>query len=107
MISRFTSSIAKEHLVFPDCCRVVQGTLILVAGASRYFHLPPTFPLALQRVPNLIIITPMVLLYESLEIPGTLNGDWNALQWSDTLLKLTTLSSHSTFSQTLLDAPSN
>jgi len=44
----------------------------------------------------------MVHLYQSSEIPVTLNGGRNALLMSDTLLKLTLLSLHSTI---LLDTP--
>jgi hypothetical protein len=49
----------------------------------------------------------MVLRYLSSEISVTLMAGWNALPGSDTLLKLTLLSLHSTSSQTVLEAPSN
>jgi len=45
-----------------------------------------------------------LLLYNSSEIPVTLKAGQNALLGSDTLLKLTLLSLHSTSSQTLLES---
>jgi hypothetical protein len=62
------------------------------------------FSLVLQRVPILVTITPIVLQYQSSEIPVTIKAGQNALLESDTLLTLTLLSLHSTFSQTLLEA---
>jgi len=47
----------------------------------------------------------MVLLYQSSEIPVTLKSGRNALLGSDTVLKLTHLSLHSTSSQTLWRLP--
>jgi len=67
----------------------------------------PKFTPALPDVLELITITPMVLLYQSSEIPVTLNAGRNALLGSDTLLKLTHLSLHSTSSQTLLESSSD
>jgi len=65
----------------------------------------------LSPAPRLVLkpitITPMVLLYQSSEITVTLKAGWTAIPGSDTLLKLTIQSSHSTSSQTLMGAPSN
>jgi hypothetical protein len=57
--------------------------------------------------PKLFTTTSMVILYQSSEIPFTPKAGWNALLGSDTLLKLTLLSLHSTSSQTLMEAPSD
>jgi len=117
---------------FPDCSTVVRGAPRLVAGApspvagtprlvtgaprcsqdcSRCSqtcrwccHVHPKFSPALWDVPIPLTVTPMVLLYHSSEIPVTLKASRNALLGSDTLLKLTHLSLHSTSSQTLLEA---
>jgi len=59
----------------------------------------------LCHVPKLFKITPMVLLYHSSGIPVTPKAGRNVLLGSDSLLKLTLLSLHSTPSQTLLEAP--
>jgi hypothetical protein len=56
------------------------------------------------KVPNPITITPMVLRYQSSEIPDTLKAGRNSLLGSDTLLKSTHLSLHSTSSQILVKA---
>jgi hypothetical protein len=57
--------------------------------------------------PKRFTTTPMVLLYQSSEIPVTPKAGQNALLGSDTLLKLTLFNLHSTSSQTLLEAPSD
>ena len=57
--------------------------------------------------PKLSTTAQMVLPYQSSEIPVTPKAGRNALLGSDTLLKLTLLSLHSTSSQTLLEAPSD
>jgi len=67
----------------------------------------PDLSLALPGILKPITITPMLLLYSSSEIPVTPKAGRNALLQSDTLLKLTYLSLHSTSSQTLLGAPSD
>ena len=67
----------------------------------------PKFSLVLGGVLKFITITPMVLLYQSSEIPGTLKASRNALLRSDTLLKLTHLSLHSASSLSLLEAASD
>jgi len=125
----------KKMLFFPDCSTVIRGAPRLVAGAPRAvvsafrlvagtlrcsqdcpwrsqacrhcFQVHPMFSPALRGVPKPITITPMVLLYQSSEIPGTLKAGRNALLGSDTLLKLMHLSLHSTFSQTLLESSSD
>jgi len=84
--------------------RLVTGAPRLVAGAPRCSQVHPKFSPALRGVPKPITITPMVLLYQSSEIPVTLKAGRNALLGSDTLLKLMHLSLHSTSSQTLLEA---
>jgi len=105
-------------MLFPDFSTVIRGAPRLVAGAPRCSQacrwrsqtccrcsqVHPKFSPALQGVPKPITITPMVLLYQSSEIPGTLKAGRNALLRSDTLLKLTHLSLRSTSSQTLLEA---
>jgi hypothetical protein len=60
--------------------------------------------LALQRVPNLTTITPIVLLYQSSEIQVTVKAGWNAVLRSDTLLQLMLISLHTTSSETLLES---
>ena len=87
--------------------RLVISSPRLVTGAPRCSQVHPKFSLALQAVPKLITITPMVLLYQSSEIPVTLKASWNALLGSDTLLKLTHLILHPTSYQTLLEAPTD
>jgi hypothetical protein len=85
--------------------RLVAGAPRLVAGAPRCSQVYPKFSPALRDVPKLITITPMVLLYQSSEISVTPKAGRTALLRSDTLLKLTHLSLHSTSSQTLLETP--
>jgi hypothetical protein len=65
--------------------RLVSGASKLVASAPRYSQLHPKFSPALWGVLKLIIITPMVLLYQSSEIPVALQAGGNALLGSDTL----------------------
>jgi len=119
--------VFSKKLFFPDCCTVIRGAPRLVVGAARLvvgtprlvFGAPwlvvgapscsqvhPTFSPALWEVPKLITTTPMVLLYQSSEIPVTLKAGRNALLGSNTLLKLTHLSLHATLSQTLLEPSS-
>ena len=85
--------------------RLVAGGPRLVAGAPRCSQVHPKFSPALRGVSKLSTITPMVLLYQSSEISVTLKAGRNALLGSDTLLKLTHLCLHSTYSPTLLEAP--
>jgi len=80
---------------------------VISALVRRHSQVHTKFSPALGRVPKLIAITPMVLLYQSSEIPVTPKAGRNALLGSDTLLKFTHLSLHSTSSQTLLEAPSD
>jgi len=80
-----------------DCPRRSQA-------CGQYSQVHPKFGPALWGVPKPITVTPMVLLYQSSEIPVTLTAGRNALIGSDTLPKLTHLSSHSKSSQTLLEA---
>ena len=93
--------------VLPGAVRLVVGAPRLVSGTPRCSQVDPKFSPTLRGVPKPIIITPMALLYHSSEIPVTLKAGRNALLGSDTLLKLTHLSLHSTFSQTLLEASSD
>jgi len=88
-------------------CWLVVGTPRLVSSTPRCSHVHPMFSPTLWCFLKLITITPMLLLYQSPEIRVTPKASWNALLWSDTLLKLTPLSLYSTSSQTLLEAPSN
>jgi len=71
--------------------RLVVGAPRLVAGAPRCSQVHPTFSPAHRGVPKHITITPMVVLYQSPEIPLTPKPGRNALLGSDTLLKLTHL----------------
>ena len=79
----------------------------LVTGAPSCSQVYPTLSSVLWDVPTLITITPMVLLYQSSEIPVTPKACRNALLRSDILPKLMPPSLHSTSSQTLLEASSN
>ena len=87
--------------------RLVVGAPRLVAGARRCSQVHPKFFPAHRGVLKLITITPMVLLYQSSEIPLTPRAGRNALLGSNTLLKLTHLSLHCTSSQTLLETSSD
>ena len=89
-----------------DVLRLVVGAHRLVAAAPRCSRVLPTISPALRGVPKPITIALIVLLYQSSEIPVTMKAHRNALQGSNTLLKLTHLSLHSTSSQTLLEASS-
>jgi hypothetical protein len=105
-------------LVFPDCCTVILGaprhvtgtpTLVagaprFVAGALRFVAGAPRFVAGTLRCVAGAPRHSKVLPGFSSELPVTLKAGKNALLWSDTLLKLTHLSLHSTSSQTLLDA---
>jgi hypothetical protein len=125
----------EKMLFFPDCCTVIQGaprlvacaprlvtctprhvacTPRIVAGAPRHIGGAPrcskvhsTLSPAPQRVLIPPTIAPRVLLYESSEIPVTLKASWNEHLGSDTLLKLTHLSLHSTSPKALLEASSD
>jgi len=94
-------------MILPDWSTVIRGAPRVVASDPRCSQVHPKFSPALRGVPNLVTITAMVLLYHSLEISVTPNAGRNALLGSDTLLKLTHLSLHSTSSETLLEAPSD
>ena len=83
---------------------ITQSSFVISALVRQHFQVHPKFSPALRCVPKRITITPMVLLYQSSEIPGTLKAGRNALLGSDTLLKLMLLSLHSTSSQTLLES---
>ena len=87
--------------------RLVVGATRLVASAPRCSQVHPKSSPAHRGVLKLITITPMVLLYQSSEIPLTPKAGRNALIGSDTLLKLTHLSLHSTSSQTHLETSSD
>jgi len=91
----------------PGAPRLVVGAHRNVASAARCSQMHPDFPPALRGVLNPTTISPMVLLYQSSDIPVTLKAGQNALLGSDTLLKLTHLSLHSTSSQTLLESSSD
>ena len=91
----------------PGAPRRVVGALRCIAGAPTCSQVHPKFFPALRGVPKPITITPMVLLYQSPEIPVIQMAGRNALLWSDTLLKLTHLSLHSRSFQTLLESSSD
>jgi len=108
-------------MFFPDCSTVIRGAARLVASAPRPVAGAPQLVAGTTRcsqvhpqcspvprgVPKPRTITPMVLLYQSSEISVTLKADRNALLGSETLLKLTHVSLHSTSSLTPLEASSN
>jgi len=48
-----------------------QGLFVIPALLRGHSQVHPKFPLALQFAPNHITITPIVLLYQSSEIPVT------------------------------------
>jgi len=50
---------------------ISQSLFVMPALAQRHSQVHPQFPPALQRTPKLITITPIVLLYQSSEIPVT------------------------------------
>jgi hypothetical protein len=85
--------------------RLVVGAPIVVAGASNRSQMQPKCSLTLRGVPKLITLTALAIQYQSSEISVTPKAGRNALLGSDTLLKLTHLSIHSTSSQTLLEPP--
>jgi len=91
----------------PDLTLAPPGAPRHVIGTPRCSQEHPKFSTALWSVPKHITITQMVLLLQSSEIPVTLKAGRNALLGSDTLLKLTQLSLHSTSSQTLLESSSD
>jgi len=93
--------------VLPGLSSALPGVPRLLVVAARYSEVHPMVSPVLRGVPKPITITPMVLLNLSSEIPVTLMASQNALLGFDTLLKLTHLSLHSTFSQTLLEACSH
>jgi len=88
----------------PDLSLPLWGAPRLLLCTPRCSQMHPKFSPALRGVPKPNIITPMVLRYQSGELPVTLTAGRNALLGSDTLLKLMHLSLHSTSSQTLLEA---
>jgi len=90
MISRCTSSVSKGDVVFPR----------LLDCDSRCSQ---TCRQQSQVLPSLLSVLPCL----SLALPVTLKAGRNTLLGSDTLLKLTHLSLHSTSSQTLLEASSD
>jgi len=83
---------------------ISQRLFVIPGLVRRHSQVYPKFSPALRRAPKLIKITPIVLLYLSSDIPVTLKACRNTLLGSDTLLKLTLLSLHSTSSQTLLES---
>ena len=86
---------------------ISQSLLVIPAFVQRHSQVHPKFSPALRRVPKLITISPTVVLHQFLKVPVTSKVSWNALLRSDTHLNLMLLSSHSIFSQTLLEAPSD
>jgi len=104
MIPWCTSSIPKEDVVFPrllycdsrcfqTCCRRSQGC----------FRCSPVLPCLSLALPGLLSV--FAGLSSALRVP--LKASRNVLLESDTLLKLTHLTLHSTSSQTLLEASSD
>src|SRR5258705_6270142 len=97
MISSRTSSIPKEDVVFPRL-------LYCDSRCSKtYRRRSQVCPRRSQVLPGLSSALPGL----SPALPVTLKAGRNALLGSDTLLKLTHLSLHSTSSQTLLEASSD
>jgi hypothetical protein len=100
--SQLTRTVLQMNICTKRCishCLFVISVLV-----HRHFQVHPKFSPALRRIPKLITITPMGLLYQSSEIPVTLKASQNTLRGFDTLLMLTLLSLHSTFPQTLLES---
>jgi len=97
MISRRTSSVPKEDIVFP---RLLYCDL---RCSKTYCWRSHSCPLRSQVLPGSFSALPGF----PPALPVTLKAGRNALQGSDTLLKLTHLSLNSTFSQTLLEASSD
>jgi len=81
--------------------------LVIPTLVGQHSQVYPKFSSELQCVPKRITITRMELQYQSSDIPVTLKARRNALLECDFLLNLTLLSLHSTFSQILLEAPSD
>jgi hypothetical protein len=96
---------APRHVV--GAPRLVVGTPRYVASAPCCSQVHPKFSPAHQGVLNLLTITPLVLLFQSPEIPLTPKAGRNTLLESDTPLKMTHLSLHSTSSQTLWETSSD
>jgi len=94
-------------LALPGLLHALAGAPRLVVGAPRCSQVHQMFSPVLRGVPKPLTITPMVLLYLLSQIPVTLKAGRNAPLGSDTLLKLTHLSLHSTSSQILQEAPSD
>jgi len=110
----FSQTAIQRFPVLPGSMRALPGAPSvvtcarrLVTGAHRFSQVYPKFSPALRGVLEHITMAPMILLFQSSEIPVTPNASLNALLGSHTLLKLTHLSLHSTFSQTLLEASSD
>jgi len=91
----------------PGALQLVVGAPRFVASAPRCSKVHLKFSPTLRSSFNLMTITPIVLHDHLSEIPVTPKASWNPLIASDTLLKLTHLSLHSTSFQTLLETPSN
>jgi len=71
---------------------ISESLFVIMTFVWQHSQMCAKFSSVLRWVCKLIIITPMVLLYQSLEIPVTQKACQNALQGSDTLLKLMLLS---------------
>ena len=97
MISRRTSSVPKQDVVFPRLLycdsRCSQTCRRRSQVCCRHSQVLPGLSSALPGL--------------SRALPGTLKAGRNALLGSETLLKSTHLSLHFTFSQTLLEASSD
>ena len=103
-----------KSFVFPDCSTIgwvaprhVTRTPRIDVGAARCCQGHLMFSPALWGVSKLITITPTVLLYQSSQIPVTLNASRDDILGYYTYLNLTHLSLHSISSQTLLEGPNN
>jgi len=104
-----------------QCFEVIPCRLLALQGATRLVVVGPRVVMGAPRCSQvhlkfspdfrgvliLVTITPMVLLYQSSEIPVTPKACQNAPLGSDTLMKLTHLTLHSTSSQALLEASSD
>jgi hypothetical protein len=97
MNSRHTSSVPKEDVLFPT----------LLYSDSSYFQTCRWHTQDCCRRPQVYCRRTLVLPSLSPAHLVTLKADWNALLWSDTLLKLTHQNLHSTPSQTPLEASSD
>jgi hypothetical protein len=101
------TSVADASGLVTSGSRFAASASRLVAATPRCSQVQWKFSPALRGVSNLITITLMILQCQFSEIPVTAKASRNAFWDSDTLLKFTHLSLHSSSSPTLLEASSD